>query len=442
MKKFFSIVLLVLLAAFPAYALEETKQLKLQDAATATGNGTTMVVAPYTSIALQVTISDTATVTFEATQDGTTWASTVCTSSASTSAALVTSATATGLYQCPVAGFSEFRARISSYGSGSISVNARATTAVLGKKGGGGSGASITVKEADSNPSVSDVTTLQVTNGHLTDNGSGNVSIDLGGTLDNAFDNGKTIDGANSLANAVQIGDGITPTCLYTDATLGPQVRPCTDANVRQVIPTNFTGGVYDEEGAAMVETIDPDAATQLGKYTYGTAYKPLKSVWFGAGSLSTDGTQCAAPAEATPVASGPKLWTIICADNAASRIDGSVRMPDAWDGGTVTFTMVYQQTAADTAILNGDIACQARSNGEAPTSTWGTTQALDDAAVVGSGSNDMTTSAAVTCAGTGVAGGDMLYWKYLVATETTTAMATLHILGFNMEYSITSRSD
>jgi hypothetical protein len=231
--------------------------------------------------------------------------------------------------------------------------------------------------------------------------------------------------------------------CIYTDASLGPQVRPCTDANTQTVIPTNFTHSLYDEEATAAVETVDPDAASTLLVWQYPTAtYRPKKSVWFGAGSLSTDGTQCAAPAEATPVASGPKVWTIICTDNDGSTIHGAMRMPDSWDAGTVTFTHVYQQTAADTSALNGDIAAQCRGNGEAPSSTYGTEVAIDDAGVVGSGANDMTTSAAVTPTGT-CAAGDMLYWRYqLDATGTTTAVATLHHLGFNMEYSITSRSD
>jgi len=56
--------------------------------------------------------------------------------------------------------------------------------------------------------------------------------------LDGAFDVGKEIDGANSVANAVRIGDGSTPMCFYTDASLGPMVRPCTDANVNTIIAT------------------------------------------------------------------------------------------------------------------------------------------------------------------------------------------------------------
>ena len=159
-----------------------------------------------------------------------------------------------------------------------------------------------------------------------------------------------------------------------------------------------------------------------------------VRSMWFGAAGFSVDGTQCATPAEVT-INSGPKLYTTICADNDASTIYGSAQMPDGWDGGTVTFAQVYVQTAANTSALNGDIAAQCRGNGETPSSTWGTEIAIDDAGVTGSNNNDITVSAAVTPAGT-CAGGDMLYWRYqLDATGTTTAVATLHTLGFKMEY-------
>lgn len=261
-------------------------------------------------------------------------------------------------------------------------------------------------------------------------------------TLDTVFDRGKTIDGANSSANAVLIGNGTVHQRFYCDGSNICWHDTDVAADVRTVVQTNQTWCLYDLEGTSCIETVDPDGASTNAIWQYASAYRPKKSIWFGAGSLSTDGTQCAAPAEVTPVASGPKVWSIICADNAASTIYGSVRMPDSWDGGTVTFTHVYQQTAADTGVLNGDISCQARSNGEAPSSTYGTAIAIDDAAVVGSGSNDMTTSAAVTCAGTGVAGGDMLYFKYVLDTATTSAVATLHHLGFNLEYSVSSRSD
>jgi hypothetical protein len=398
-------------------------------------------VEGWGTVGVQVVISDTATVTFEATTDDSNWVSSVCTSTASTTGALVTSATSSGLYFCNVAGFAQFRARVSAYTGGTVTVKGLLTLARRGG-GGGGSSSGITVAEEDADPNVSNVTTLTVPNGLLTDDGSGAVSLASPTvTLDNAFDNGKTIDGANSLANAFRIGDGTTPVCIYTDASLGPQVRPCTDANTRTLIPTNFTWSLYDEEGAANIETIDPDAASVKAVYTYGTNYKPLKSIWFGAGSCSTDGTQASAPAEVT-INSGPKLWTIITTDNDAATIYCSVKMPDSWDAGTLTFTHSYIQTAADTSALNGDIAAQCRGNGEAPSSTWGTEVAIDDAGVTGSNQNDFTTSAAVTPAGT-CAAGDMLYIRYqLDATGTTTAVATLHHLGFLMKYGITSRSD
>jgi hypothetical protein len=162
-----------------------------------------------------------------------------------------------------------------------------------------------------------------------------------------------------------------------------------------------------------------------------------VKSIYFPAAALSTDGTQCAAPAEVT-INSGPKLFTIICTDNDASTIHGSVHMPDSWNAGTVTFAMSYIQTAADTAVMNSDIAAQCRGNGETPSSTYGTEVAIDDAAVTGSNANDITTSAAVTATGT-CAAGDMLYWRWqLDATGTTTAVATLNIVGFKMEYTVT----
>lgn len=263
------------------------------------------------------------------------------------------------------------------------------------------------------------------------------------GTLDQAFDGGKVIDGATSLANGMSVGDGTRQILIYGDATLGPVIRPQVsgaDTNTSFRIWTNQTGIFYDVEAAAAMLTIDPDAASVNAMYQFGTAYRPLKSVWFGAGSLSTDGTQCAAPAEVT-INSGPKLWTIICTDNDASTIYGSVKMPDAWDGGTVTFEHVYIQTAADTGALNGDIAAQCYGNGEVVGSTWNEV-AIDDAAVTGSSKNDFTTSAAVTPAGT-CAAGDMLYFRYqLDATGTTTAVATLHTVGLKMEYSTSSLSD
>lgn len=238
---------------------------------------------------------------------------------------------------------------------------------------------------------------------------------------------------STSGANFYQHSNGVfTWVCVVSD------VENACDY-IRKLSAT-FKWGIQDASGNA-VFSIFPSAGSMPAVYPFGTGYYPLKTVWFDAGSLSTDGTQCAAPAEVT-LNSGPKTFTIICTDNDSSTMYGKIKMPDSWDAGTVTFTHVYLQTAADTSALNGDIAAQCKGNGEAVNNTWGSEVAIDDAAVTGSNQNDFTTSAAVTPNGT-CAAGDMLYFRYqLDATGTTTAVATLHTLGFKMEYGVTSLSD
>jgi len=202
-----------------------------------------------------------------------------------------------------------------------------------------------------------------------------------------------------------------------------------------------FNWSLFDVEGDTAIETVDPDAASINAMYAYGANYEPLKSVYWPAGAMSSDGTQCADPAEVT-INSGPKLYSIICADNDASIMHGTVVMPDSWDAGTVTFQVSYVQTAADTSALNMDIAAQCRNATTAINSTYGTEVAIDDAALTGSNAIDQTTSAAVTADGT-CAAGDFLAWQLaLDATGTTTGVTTLHFLGVKMEYSVDSRSD
>jgi hypothetical protein len=174
-----------------------------------------------------------------------------------------------------------------------------------------------------------------------------------------------------------------------------------------------------------------------LGSGTYVLSdASGVRRYWFSASTLTADGTQCANPARAT-LNSGPAIHTIICTDNDASSIYGMRRMPDNWDGGPVMFTAAYVQTAADTAAMHSDITAQCRGVGEVVSSTWGTEVAIDDANVTGSSGVDQTTSAAVTPAGT-CAAGDMLWFRWqLDAAGTTTAVATLHFLGFDLTYRV-----
>lgn len=251
----------------------------------------------------------------------------------------------------------------------------------------------------------------------------------------------KEITWANSLANAICFGSGTNPICIYEDAAYGPWIRPQTEIDIATRIFANKTWCLFDIEGDACMLTVDPDAASKNAMYQFSANYRPLKSVWIGAGALYGDGTNCPSRPTAVTINSGPTIPTFICADSNSSRLTGMLRMPGDWDGGTITLTHAYLQTAADTSALNGDVAAQCRGAGETVSSTWGSEVAIDDAAVSGSNINDLTTSAAMTPAGT-CAAGDMLYFYYeLDATGTTTAVATLHHLGFHLTYSSNSWS-
>lgn len=97
---------------------------------------------------IQLTGTLAGTLSFEVTNDNTNWVAARCTPPGTTTA--VTSATAVGLWTCPVAGNQQLRARVSTYTSGTFVI----TVAAAGTGGGGGSGggaatASLTLQETD-----------------------------------------------------------------------------------------------------------------------------------------------------------------------------------------------------------------------------------------------------------------------------------------------------
>ncbi len=253
---------------------------------------------------------------------------------------------------------------------------------------------------------------------------------------------------ANSFASAFKVGkDTSNYWALYHDPTDGLQficviAGVANDCNYIRKLANGKYWQVTDSLGNNILK-LYPGGATPKDRYTIGySGNYPLKSFWVGAGALYGDGTNCPSRPTAVTINSGPVIPTFICTDNDGSRLNGMVAMPPDWDGGTITLTHSYIQTAADTSALNGDVAAQCRGAGETVSSTWGTEVAIDDAAVTGSNANDLTTSAAVTPAGT-CAAGDMLYFYYeLDAAGTTTAAATLHHLGFRVTYSYTSLSN
>lgn len=268
-------------------------------------------------------------------------------------------------------------------------------------------------------------------------------AADLIGTasgLDANFDVAPEIDGATA-ANPFIVGNGTQKGKHYGDAAKGYVVEPVPLSDSTWRCWTNFNCVIRDEEAAATIFTIDPDAATKLLMYQYGTNYRPLKSIFLSAYSLQGDGTNC--PARPTVVTISNMIYpTFICAENNSSRMKFAIPMRPNWDGGVVYFKPYYSQTAADTGSVLLDAAAACRALGTAFNGTYGTEVNIDDAALVGSGAIEGTLSGAITPNGT-CAASDWLY-GYLdvdATTNPTTAAATLNFIGVEIFWSETSWS-
>lgn len=111
----------------------------LQDAATATGNGSSLSTERWNGVRVKVTISATATVTFEVAADGTNFTTTSNAFNITDPSTAVSTATATGTFIVVTNG-APFRTRISSYGSGTVTTRATQIYLTVAKAVGGGSG--------------------------------------------------------------------------------------------------------------------------------------------------------------------------------------------------------------------------------------------------------------------------------------------------------------
>lgn len=149
MKKILHAIALVAILSISAFAQPAQNVVTMQNAATATGNGTAIKTASQTTNAMfgavgfQITGTFSATVTFEVTFDGSTWVEVMATNLSDDTRA--TTATAAGAYSVLLNGALQCRARISAYTSGSITVKGRLIPGLVSRViqaggGGGGSG--------------------------------------------------------------------------------------------------------------------------------------------------------------------------------------------------------------------------------------------------------------------------------------------------------------
>jgi hypothetical protein len=97
----------------------------MQEAAAATGNGTPFMCEGVAFLACQVSGTFVGTVTFEATIDDTNWIAIQAKNE--NNGSLSSTATSTGIYSFPVAGYLKARARVSTWTSGTITVTGKGT---------------------------------------------------------------------------------------------------------------------------------------------------------------------------------------------------------------------------------------------------------------------------------------------------------------------------
>lgn len=257
----------------------------------------------------------------------------------------------------------------------------------------------------------------------------------------------KEITWANSLLNAVKLGDGITPICIYTDGTLGPVIKPCTDANTRTYIWTNYTWCLYDIEGDGCMLTVDPDA-TDNDKYVWASGHRPIKTISFPADALYPRGSSTLVTD--TALISGGLISPYITTTDSDS--DGFYRyivMDPKWDGGTVTATVtVVNVNAVPANNFEVDISGACYPAGTAIPTTISATgeQAanveFDTAGACGGSAcsqNDpaSATTAAITLNGT-PAGGNLCGFQGQVdATATTETVAGIKIIQMDIHYKL-----
>jgi hypothetical protein len=106
---------------------EFAKEVTLQNAVAATGNGTAMDVSGLSALGIQITGTFSATVTFQGTVDGSNW---VAVQGVNMNDGSVTNnTTSTGIFMVPVAGLAQFRVAVTWTSGTSVTVKAQGTTA-------------------------------------------------------------------------------------------------------------------------------------------------------------------------------------------------------------------------------------------------------------------------------------------------------------------------
>lgn len=168
-------------------------------------------------------------------------------------------------------------------------------------------------------------------------------------------------------------------------------------------------------------------------KGTGSVKFTEKRSLNWGAGSMEVDGTECANQVAVELVSGGPKPQTIACNKDDLAVIRGSGTMPQDWDGGTVTFTLMLGQILASTDTFEMDFEGQCVGSGESYLPFVGTNEQPVTITLTEDDDSLSATTPAVTLNGSTCAAGDDFQWQGAVdstgSTESAGPLETLVVV-------------
>lgn len=182
------------------------------------------------------------------------------------------------------------------------------------------------------------------------------------------------------------------------------------------------------------------ETLTGAGVQAYANACKPMKTIFFPAIALETDGTNCGSHTKVA-MNSGPLQSMFSCADSSSSVFYASLSMlRTGWDGGPIQVTLHVYHATTETIWFEGKMVAQCRAPTEVVDNTWSADTQLS-VAITTAHRIARATTAAITPNGT-CAPGDDLHLRFTVdpAAFSTNAV-NARVFGLSLHYSQAHRS-
>lgn len=287
------LAILLLILAFHTTVFAQTSTPKVfHSDRTSAADGDVLIIGNYSTVGVKLTGSGTFTLVFEVKGfNATTWDALQCKKTNDGSES--TTASASGSWQCAVAGFGEFRTRLSDCTGCSITSTGYGTTAVLGRSGGGGSGVASSITGSTTLPGTCTINqvyaeeVLGVATLYFCSDGTwqavGSAEAD---TLATVTGRGNTSTG-NDESNPLEIfgtgGQSTYGTQLYTHSSGEIVVRCITSAgankcNYYRQIDDTYKGGFKDKDGTVKWEFNGTTGAIDVSTVDVTTANNALTS--------------------------------------------------------------------------------------------------------------------------------------------------------------------